>query len=149
MLVVDDEAPIRLICRVNLEVEGMEVLEAADGAAGLELAREELPDVVLLDLMLPRLDGWQVAEGLLADERTRDIPIVVLTGRVEVRDYARRLAIGGFGCVTKPFDPRELAPFLLRLVLEADRGARDERRGEKLAELRALVESTYPGGPAR
>ena len=61
VLVVDDDAPIRLLCRVNLEAEGMEVIEAADGTDGLEKARTAQPDVVLLDVMLPKLDGWRVA----------------------------------------------------------------------------------------
>ncbi len=69
VLVVDDEAPIRLLCRVNLEAEKIDVLEAADGEAGLELARSEQPDVILLDVMMPGLDGWRVAEELLDDPR--------------------------------------------------------------------------------
>src|SRR5438132_1704846 len=81
VLVVDDEAPIRLLCRVNLEAEGMSVLEAADGASGLDLARDEQPDVVLLDVMMPGLDGWRVAEELLEDDRTSGIPIIFLTAR--------------------------------------------------------------------
>src|SRR5262252_9089539 len=79
VLVIDDEAPIRLLCRVNLEAEGIAVLEAADGTAGLELARGEQPDVVLLDVMMPGLDGWSVAEELLEDELTQGIPIIFLT----------------------------------------------------------------------
>ncbi len=74
VLIVDDEAPIRLLCRVNLEAEGMAVLEAADGPAGLETARRERPDVVLLDVMMPGLDGWRVAEQLLDDPETRSDP---------------------------------------------------------------------------
>ena len=62
VLVIDDEAPIRLLCRVNLEAEGMDVLEAADGPSGLDKARAERPDVILLDVMMPAMDGWQVAE---------------------------------------------------------------------------------------
>jgi two-component system alkaline phosphatase synthesis response regulator PhoP len=58
VLVIDDEPPIRLLCRVNLEAEGMEVLEAGDGPTGLEKARNEEPDVILLDVMMPGLDGW-------------------------------------------------------------------------------------------
>src|SRR4051812_35403054 len=84
VLVIDDEAPIRLLCRVNLEAEKMEVLEAADGPSGLEKARAEIPDVVLLDVMMPGLDGWRVAEELLDDERTAKIPIVFLTARAEL-----------------------------------------------------------------
>ena len=106
MLVIDDEAPIRLLCRVNLEAEGMPVLEAGDGPSGLEAARDEQPDVILLDVMMPGLDGWGVAEALLEDERTADIPIIFLTARAEFRDRARGLDIGGVDYITKPFNPR-------------------------------------------
>ena len=141
VLVIDDEAPIRLLCRVNLEAEGMRVLEAADGITGLDLARGEKPDVVLLDVMMPGLDGWRVAEELLEDERTSGIPIIFLTARAEFRDRARGLDIGGVDYVTKPFNPLELAPLVRELLSRIDRGERDELRGEKLAELRALIES--------
>jgi DNA-binding response OmpR family regulator len=141
VLVIDDEAPIRLLCRVNLEAEGIEVLEAADGTTGLDLARGEQPDVVLLDVMMPGLDGWRVAEELLEDERTRGIPIILLTARAEFRDRARGLDIGGIDYVTKPFNPLDLAPLVRGLLDRIDRGERDELRGEKLAELRSLIES--------
>ena len=141
VLVVDDEAPIRLLCRVNLEAEGIDVLEAADGTSGLKLAQEEHPDVVLLDVMMPGLDGWRVAEELLEDDRTRGIPIIFLTARAEFRDRARGLDIGGVDYVTKPFNPLELAPLVCDLLARIDRGERDELRGEKLAELRTLIES--------
>ena len=142
VLVIDDEAPIRLLCRVNLEAEGMDVLEAADGPSGLEKARSETPDVILLDVMMPGLDGWRVAEHLLEDERTRDIPIVFLTARAEFRDRARGLDIGGVDYITKPFNPVELAPLVRGLLDRLDRGERDELRREKLTELRALMAET-------
>ena len=141
VLVVDDEAPIRLLCRVNLEAEGMTVLEAADGDRGLELARAELPDVILLDVMMPGRSGWEVAEELLADESTSGIPIVFLTARAEIRDRAKGIDLGGVDYVTKPFNPLDLAPLVRDLLVRLDRGERDELRGEKLAELRALIES--------
>jgi DNA-binding response OmpR family regulator len=140
VLVIDDEAPIRLLCRVNLEAEGMDVLEASDGPTGLEQARENTPDVVLLDVMMPGLDGWRVAEQLLQDDRTREIPIIFLTARAEFRDRARGLDIGGVDYVTKPFNPLELAPLVRDLLDRIERGERDELRGEKLAELRSLME---------
>jgi DNA-binding response OmpR family regulator len=140
VLVIDDEAPIRLLCRVNLEAEGMTVLEAADGPTGLEQARENTPDVVLLDVMMPGLDGWRVAEQLLQDDRTSEIPIIFLTARAEFRDRARGLDIGGVDYVTKPFNPLELAPLVRDLLERIERGERDELRGEKLAELRSLME---------
>jgi putative two-component system response regulator len=140
VLVIDDEAPIRLLCRVNLEAEKMEVLEAEDGPSGLEKARAEHPDVILLDVMMPALDGWRVAEELLEDQRTKDIPIIFLTARAEFRDRARGLDIGGVDYVTKPFNPLELAALVRELLGRIERGERDDLRREKLAELRALME---------
>jgi two-component system, OmpR family, alkaline phosphatase synthesis response regulator PhoP len=141
VLVIDDEAPIRLLCRVNLEAEGMQVLEASDGPAGLEEARSERPDVILLDVMMPALDGWRVAERLVDDPSTQDIPIIFLTARAEFRDRARGLDIGGVDYVTKPFNPLELAALVRDLLSRIERGERDDRRREKLGELRALMES--------
>ena len=140
VLVIDDEAPIRLLCRVNLEAEGMEVLEASDGPTGLEEARRERPDVILLDVMMPALDGWRVAEQLLDDPNTQDIPIIFLTARAEFRDRARGLDIGGVDYVTKPFNPLELAELVRDLLGRIERGERDDLRREKLSELRLMLE---------
>jgi DNA-binding response OmpR family regulator len=140
VLVIDDESPIRLLCRVNLEAEGMDVLEAADGPSGLEKARAENPDVILLDVMMPGLDGWRVAEELLDDPRTGSIPIVFLTARAELRDRARGIDLGGVDYVTKPFNPVELAPLVRDLLERVARGERDDLRREKLNELRLLLE---------
>jgi DNA-binding response OmpR family regulator len=140
VLVIDDEAPIRLLCRVNLEAEGMAVLEAADGPSGLEKARSETPDVILLDVMMPGLDGWRVAEELLDDQRTQEIPIVFLTARAELRDRARGLDLGGIDYVTKPFNPVELATQLRRLLARVELGEREDMRREKLSDLRQLLE---------
>src|SRR5918912_4076745 len=130
VLVIDDEAPIRLLCRVNLEAEGMEVIEAADGPAGVEQARTLSPDVILLDVMMPGLDGWRVAEELLLDPETKGIPIIFLTARAEFRDRARGIDIGGVDYVTKPFNPVDLAS-LVRSVLErVHRGEREALRRE-------------------
>lgn len=140
ILVIDDEAPIRLLCRVNLEAEGMEVLEAADGPSGLDAARGQTPDVILLDVMMPGLDGWRVAEELLDDPGTAGIPIVFLTARAELRDRARGIDLGGVDYITKPFNPVELAPLVRGLLGRVGAGERDELRREKLAELRSLLD---------
>ena len=141
VLVIDDEAPIRLLCRVNLEAEEMDVIEAADGPSGVEKARGESPDVILLDVMMPGLDGWNVAQLLLDDDLTAGIPIIFLTARAEFRDRARGLDIGGVDYITKPFNPLELAPLVRRLLDRIELGERDKLRAEKLSELRALMES--------
>ena len=142
VLVIDDEAPIRLLCRVNLEAEGMKVAEAADGPSGLDKARADRPDVILLDVMMPGLDGWRVAEQLVDDPATRGIPIVFLTARAEFRDRAKGLDIGGVDYITKPFNPVELAPLVRALLDRLERGERDELRREKLTELRGLMAET-------
>ena len=99
-----------------------------------------LPDVVLLDVMMPGLDGWRVAEELLDDPRTEEIPIVFLTARAELRDRARGIDLGGIDYVTKPFNPVELAPLVRGLLERVARGERDDVRREKLTELRGLLE---------
>jgi len=141
VLVIDDEGPIRLLCRVNLEAAGMEVSEAQDGPSGVEAARAERPDVILLDVMMPGMDGWEVFGELLKDERTAQIPIVFLTARAELRDQARGLELGGVDYVTKPFNPLELAPLVDDLLEGVERGDVQERRRERLAELRQLLVS--------
>jgi DNA-binding response OmpR family regulator len=140
-LIVDDEAPIRLLCKVNLEAEGIEVLEAGDGVAGLEVARTQKPDAILLDVMMPGLDGWSVAEQLLADESTSAIPIIFLTARADLRDRVRGMDAGGLDYVTKPFNPLELAALVREVVDAVERGEREQLRTERLSELRALFET--------
>jgi DNA-binding response OmpR family regulator len=139
VLVVDDEAPIRLLCRVNLEAEGMEVIEAPDGESGLAAARAAKPDVILLDVMMPGMDGWQVAEQLVEGEETNQIPLVFLTARAELRDRARGLELGGIDYITKPFNPVELASVVENLLERVRRGERDDLRREKISELRDLL----------
>ena len=142
VLVIDDEDPIRLLCRVNLEAEGTTVLEAENGHVGLELAKQELPDAILLDVMMPGLDGWTVAERLLEDDATRRIPVIFLTARADVRDRARGLGAGGLDYITKPFNPVELADLVGDVVDAVQRGEREELRAEKLSELRDLLGAT-------
>ena len=124
VLLVDDERAIRTICRVNLEGDGLAVAEAADGAEALEQVAQERPSLVLLDVMMPRVDGWRVAEQLAADDETRDIPVVFLSARAAHEDRVRAQELGAVGYVVKPFDPIELAG-VVRDVL--DRIARGER----------------------
>jgi DNA-binding response OmpR family regulator len=139
VLVIDDEGPIRLLCRVNLEAAGMVVDEAENGATGIEAARKERPDVILLDVMMPGMDGWDVFGELVKEERTAAIPVVFLTARAELRDQARGLELGGVDYVTKPFDPLELAPLIDDLLERIERGDVQERRRKRLAELKLLL----------
>ena len=124
ILVADDESTIRLLCRVNLKLEGMDVLEASDGEQALELTRAERPDLVLLDVMMPGLDGWAVARALADEEATHEIPIVFLTARAETADRLRAHELGGVGYILKPFDPIRLADTIETTLARIARGER-------------------------
>jgi CheY-like chemotaxis protein len=124
VLLVDDEQAIRTICRVNLEGDGIAVLEAQDGVEALEQVRREQPSLILLDVMMPGIDGWKVAAQLAADGDTRDIPVVFLSARAADEDRLRAQGLGAVGYLVKPFDPVDLAT-TVRDVLE--RVARGER----------------------
>jgi DNA-binding response OmpR family regulator len=126
VLVVDDERSIRLLCRVNLSASGMDVLEAENGLTALELARRERPDLVLLDVMMPDVDGWTVARELADDERTREIPIVFLTARAEAADQRMGQQLGGVGYLVKPFDPVTIGEFVERVLERVQRGEREQ-----------------------
>lgn len=127
-MIVDDEQSIRLVCRVNLQEAGFDTLEAADGVDALALARSERPDLILLDIMLPTLDGWLVAEELAADEETREIPILFLSARSEEADLQRGYELGGVGYITKPFDAPELPKLVSRTLDAVRRGERESLR---------------------
>jgi DNA-binding response OmpR family regulator len=107
VLVIDDEAPIRLLCKVNLEAEGMNVLEAADGTTGLAVSRTDPPDVVLLDVMMPGLDGLAVLRRLR--DAGQRVPVIMLTARGDEADRVVGLELGADDYVAKPFSPREVA----------------------------------------
>jgi CheY-like chemotaxis protein len=135
VLVVDDEASIRLLCRVNLRLEGMDTIEAGNGEDALALARNRRPDVILLDVMMPHVNGWQVADELARDPATRDLPIVFLSARAERADYLHGYELGAVGYVTKPFDPTALGAILNDVLVRLGRGEREELRRERLEEL--------------
>jgi CheY-like chemotaxis protein len=130
VLLVDDEQAIRTICRVNLEGDGLSVSEAADGAEALEEVAREQPSLVLLDVMMPSVDGWTVAEQLATDEETRDIPVVFLSARATEEDRLRAQELGAVGYVIKPFDPVELARIVRGVLERIARGEREQLNRE-------------------
>lgn len=137
VLVVDDEPDVLLLCRVNLEFEGYEILEARDGEEALRMVREEQPDVVLLDVMMPRMDGWQALEAIKADPSTADIPVVMLTAKVQDEDQIRGWEAGAADYITKPFSPLALSQ-VLQDVLETDPEEEARRRQMILEKLQLL-----------
>ena len=136
VLVIDDEPDVLLLCRVNLEIAGHEVLEAPNGELGLELALSTEPDVIVLDVMLPAKDGLEVLGELLSDRRTQGTPVILLTAKAQAED---RLAGWRAGCteyVTKPFSQVALAQIVDRVAEMpiAERNARRDRELERLAD---------------
>ncbi|HET9311127.1 MAG TPA: response regulator [Actinomycetota bacterium] len=132
VLVIEDEADVRLLYRVNLRHAGFEVLESDDGDHGIDAARTHLPDAVVLDLMMPRTDGFEVLEALRSARATRDIPVIVLTADVRTEDHQRCYELGADVVVTKPFSPETLTNGLHRL-LDATYEDRLARRAEAVA----------------
>jgi len=137
VLVVDDHAPMRTLYRVNLEAAGFRVLEAADGDEALMVIGADRPDLILLDIMMPRVSGWEVAGALVADRSTDRIPIIFITARSAVPDRIRAFELGAQAYLTKPFDPAGLAVTVTKVLDQIDRGERDADLAETLAALRA------------
>jgi two-component system alkaline phosphatase synthesis response regulator PhoP len=127
---VDDEQAIRTICRVNLEGDGFAVIEANDGTDALEEIKRQRPSLVLLDVMMPGVDGWRVAERLAADESTQAIPVVFLSARASREDFLRVQELGAVGYVEKPFDPLQLAGIVRDVLGRIARGEREELNRE-------------------
>lgn len=116
VLVVDDEAVIRQLIAINLELEGFEVHQAVDGLDALARAGELDPDVVTLDVMMPGLDGWATARRLRADPATRRARIVLISARTRPADVERAREAGADAYVTKPFDPDDVVEAVRRLA---------------------------------
>ena len=116
MLVVDDDPAVRLVCVVNLEPEGLHVIEAADGNDALVQMSRERPDLVLTDVVMPGLDGFELVGRLRENERTRNVPVIFLSGETRSANADRARALGALAYLTKPFDPRRLAAFVVRAL---------------------------------
>jgi CheY-like chemotaxis protein len=116
VLVVDDEPDVLLLCRLNLQQRGHELLEASGGGRALELARERHPDVIVLDLMMPGITGYDVLEALQGDDATSGIPVLVLTAKSLRADRERSHGMGAAAFLTKPFLPEELCEMVDSLL---------------------------------
>jgi len=134
VLVIDDEPDVLLLCKVNFEFAGHEVLEATDGEQGLELARASRPDLIVLDVMLPRRDGLSILSELVHRPETSGTPIVLLTAKVQEDDQVRGWQAGAHEYVTKPFSPLVLTQTIERVFQMSD-VERRERRDQALSKL--------------
>lgn len=108
ILVVEDDALIRELVKINLEAAGFTIVLATDGFQGLEMARTENPDLIVLDIMLPKMDGFKVCRILKFDDKYKHIPIIMLTARIQEVDKETGFKTGADAYMTKPFDPEEL-----------------------------------------
>ena len=134
ILIVEDEAPLVTLLRYNLEREGFAVLDAQDGEEALAVAREQKPDLVLLDWMLPLMSGIELCRQLRRNPETRALPVVMLTARGEEGDKLRGLDSGADDYVTKPFSPSELIARIRAVLRRANPAPIDETlRYEDLA----------------
>jgi CheY-like chemotaxis protein len=121
VLLVDDDPVIRRLLEVNFRLEDFHVRTASGGEEALEKAAEERPDVVVLDVMMPGLDGWEVCARLRKDPKTADIPVVFLSARAQDDDRSRGYALGVVEYVAKPFDPADLIAVVRRHLAEEGR----------------------------
>jgi two-component system alkaline phosphatase synthesis response regulator PhoP len=133
VLIVEDEQDVAELIRFNLSKEGYDVRIALNGADALRYAREFRPEVILLDIMVPQLNGWEVCRRLKHEPETRAVPVIMVTGRVEEGDKVLGFELGADDYVTKPFSPRELVARVRALL----RRARPLDAAEKRAHLRA------------
>lgn len=140
ILVVEDEADLAHLVQVNLELAGYEVSIARDGAEGVAAVREDPPDMVLLDVMMPVLDGWGVLTRLDEDPGLDDLPVVMLTALSEERDLIRGHLQGAIRYVTKPFEMRRLLEAVEQALAEPTEDERAERRRKVRTLLQRLAE---------
>jgi DNA-binding response OmpR family regulator len=141
VLIVDDEAGIRELCRVNLVLAGYDVIEAGDGYAALDKAKTEKPDMIFLDVLMPGMSGWEVLSSLRAEPATADIPVVMLTALNSEDDQIRGWEGGVVEYLTKPFNPLTLADWAATALAPRDPAedeARRQRAVAKVAMVRAL-----------
>lgn len=108
ILLVDDEQDMVYAVKMQLEANGFKVLTAQDGQEGLDKARKENPDLIILDLMLPRIDGYKVCRMLKFDEKYKKIPVIIYTARAQEADEKLGYEVGADAYMTKPFDPKKL-----------------------------------------
>lgn len=116
VLAADDDPVIRRLLEVNLEMEGYEVVLAEDGAIAVELAALHAPDVILLDVMMPNMDGWEACRKLKENDATKDIPVVFLSARARDADVSEGTRAGAVAYITKPFDPIDLLDLVADLT---------------------------------
>lgn len=129
ILVVDDEEGLVLLMQTNLEFEGYNVVTAYDGEQAISQVKAENPDLVLLDIRMPRKNGWDVCKELKADPNTQHIPIIFLSAYAQREDVAKGLALGAEKYMTKPADPKEVANTVAAILARRSGGPAEDTKG--------------------
>jgi two-component system response regulator RpaA len=142
ILVIDDDPDICEIVRINLEGAGYNVSVATDGVAGLTAVRTLLPDLIILDVLMPGLDGWQVLEAIETDPVTAGRPVIMLTCKGGDQDVLRGLGQGAVEYFTKPFFPENLVASVKILLEVFDASMRDQRRQHLIARRQRAIGMT-------
>lgn len=138
ILIVDDEPDVLMLCRVNLEFDGYNVFEAIDGEQALEILERESIDLILLDVMMPGMDGWEVLASVRRHTATEHIPVIMLTAKAQDSDQMKGWSGGVYDYVTKPFNPIALSEGVRRALLPHSREEQEHRRTEMLKKLRLM-----------
>jgi len=121
VLVVDDDPVILRLLQVNFELEGIEVATAADGDEGLKMAQSDRPDLVISDIMMPKVNGLELLAALRSSPDTASLPVILLSAKAQVADVQRGLELGADDYVTKPFDPLELIDRVYKVLAKSRR----------------------------
>lgn len=141
ILLVDDEPDVLLLCRVNLEFEGHHVIDASNGDEALDKIKAKGPDLVLLDVMMPGKDGWQVLAEMKSNPETAGIPVVMLTAKAQERDQIRGWSLGVVDYVTKPFNPIALSQTVKKALEPAASKERELKRRQMIDKLTLMKSS--------
>lgn len=140
VLVIDDEPGIIEIVEANLEGDGFEVISASNGKEGLEKIKSEAPELVVLDVMMPEMDGWEVLRSIEQDPATAGLPVIMLTAKAADEDYIYGLEEGAVEYITKPFLPVELVNRIKITLMVLNPRMRDERRKNLITKRKRLME---------
>jgi DNA-binding response OmpR family regulator len=143
VLVVDDDSDIYQIVEANLVAAGFDVRGASNGIDGLRQIRDYAPDVVVLDVLMPEMDGWEVLRQIERDPATAGLPVVMLTCRSEDADILRGLEQGAVEYITKPFYPEDLVASITIILNVFDSTLRDERRRHLISRRRRLMSAGW------
>ena len=142
---VDDDPGMRLLCRTSLEAAGLEVAEAENGKEAVERVRKDRPDVILLDILMPAMSGWEVAAALVGDAATTEIPIIFISALSTPGHRLRAFESGASAYLTKPFDAGALGPTVKEVLEQIERGERSAIIAERIEVLRAELAASPQG----